>query len=251
MNFDTITKQELAKVAGVPEEIDQELVAWAHENLRTPISPDDDNYNRMISGLVYDSLRPNLERERTLVRDKLQDYGQFRVRDYPTTEEFHNARSKFLKQELFGKTGENIYVEFPLYFDYGFNTSVGENFYANYNLTILDVGLVRIGDNVMCGPNVLIITATHPLNPTLRGQLIESGNPITIGNCVWFGANCTVMPGVTIGNGAVIGAGCVVTKDVPDNAVVVGVPGKVVKILEPEDRLVNAREILAKHGMWP
>ena len=114
--------------------------------------------------------------------------------------------------------------------DYGYNISLGANFYANHNLTILDVCTVTIGKNVFCGPNVTITGATHPLDPVARRET-ESGEPITIGNDVWIGAGAIILPGVTVGDGVTIGAGSIVTKDVPDRVVVVGNPARVMKAL--------------------
>nr|MDF9461308.1 sugar O-acetyltransferase [Lactobacillus amylovorus] len=134
----------------------------------------------------------------------------------------------------------------PIQFDYGCFTHLGDNFYANFNLTVLDTCPITIGKNVMCGPNVSLITPLHPLmyeqrNPRKQadGEVddIEYGAPITIGDNCWLASNVTVCPGVTIGNGCVIGAGAVVTKDVPDNSLVVGVPGKVIRKITEKDRL--------------
>lgn len=247
IDYDKLTKAEFSQLAGVPEEMDHVLVKWVHDNLKIPFKPDE-NYDRMICGLPYNAYQPELEHQRMIVRDKLRDYGDFRCRNYANHQEYIKAKATWLKEELLGKVGDNVFIEYPIYFDYGFNTLVGDNFYANYGLTILDVGLVKIGDNVMCGTNVLILTATHPLDPTLRASLMESGNPIIIGNNVWLGANSTVLPGVTIGDGCVIGAGAVVTKNVPENSVVVGVPGRVVKTLDPTDKLVDVQALLKKHG---
>lgn len=145
-------------------------------------------------------------------------------------------RVEILK-ELFGKTGEKIHVEQPFHCDYGHNIEVGENFYANYNLTILDCNKVKIGDNCMCAPNVLITTAGHPIHPTSRTKSwYEYAIPVTIGNNVWIGANVVINPGVTIGDGSVIGSGSVVTHDIPSNVVAFGNPCKVHREITDEDR---------------
>lgn len=135
-------------------------------------------------------------------------------------------------RDLFGSVGKNPTVLPMFNCDNGKNIHVGENFLANYNVTILDIAPVHIGDYVMIGPNTSIITVNHPLSPAKRRKHIGQAKPVTIGRDVWIGANCTILPGVTIGNNVVVAAGAVVTNDVPDNCVVGGVPAKVVKTLE-------------------
>jgi maltose O-acetyltransferase len=120
------------------------------------------------------------------------------------------------------------HIEPNFWMDYGYNIHIGDNFYANHNLTILDICETRIGSNVFIGPNVLITGATHPLDPIARRET-ESGLPITIGNDVWIGGNVVILPGVTIGDNSTIGAGAVVTKDIPNNSVAVGNPARVIK----------------------
>ena len=112
---------------------------------------------------------------------------------------------------------------------------MGEEVLTNYNVTILDIAPVRIGDYCMIGPNTLITTVNHPLTPKGRRERLAQGKPVTIGNDVWIGGNCTILPGVTIGNNVIVAAGAVVTKDVPDNCVVAGVPARKIKELEADD----------------
>lgn len=135
-------------------------------------------------------------------------------------------RKEFIKKIL-GKTKENVLIESNFFCDYGYNISVGENFYANHNLVILDGAKVEFGDNVFIGPNCGFYTAGHPIDIKLRNEGIEYAKPIKIGNNVWFGGNVSVMPGVTIGDNVTIGAGSVVTKDIPSNCVAYGNPCKV------------------------
>lgn len=135
-------------------------------------------------------------------------------------------------QELFGSTGENPWAGPGFQCDYGKNIHVGKDFIANFHVTILDIAPVYIGDYCMIGPNTLITTVNHPLSPAKRRRKIGIAKPVTIGNDVWIGGNCTILPGVTIGNNVVIAAGAVITKDVPDNCVVAGVPAKVIKEIE-------------------
>lgn len=127
-------------------------------------------------------------------------------------------------------------MEPPIHFDYGRNTYVGENFFANYNLTVLDVCKVTIGDNVMLAPNVSLYGAGHPIHPDARNSGYEYGAPITIGNNVWIGGSACVLPGVTIGNNVVIGAGSVVAKDIPDNVIAAGNPCRVIRQITEEDK---------------
>ncbi len=134
-------------------------------------------------------------------------------------------------KELFGSVGEVANVLPGFNCDNGKNIHVGEDFLANYNVTILDIAPVRIGDFCMIGPNTLITSVGHPLSPAGRRQKLGKGEPVTIGDDVWIGGNCTILPGVTIGSNVVVAAGAVVTKDVPDNCVVAGVPTRVVKAL--------------------
>lgn len=138
-------------------------------------------------------------------------------------------------KELFGSTGENVYIQPNFNCDNGKNIHVGEDFLTNYNVTILDIAPVYIGDYCMIGPNTLITTVGHPLTPAGRQAKLAYGKPVTIGNHVWIGGNCTILPGITIGSNVVVAAGAVVTKDVPDNCVVGGVPAKIIKNLEADD----------------
>lgn len=144
-------------------------------------------------------------------------------------------RKREILKELLGKTGENFYIEPPFRCDYGCNIELGENFYANYNLIILDCNKVKIGDNVLFAPNVTITAAGHPIHPDSRKKY-EYGISVTIGSNVWLGANVVICPGVTIGDGSVIGAGSVVTKDIPENVVAFGNPCKVYRKITDEDR---------------
>lgn len=136
---------------------------------------------------------------------------------------------------LFGSVGVNPWVNPVFNCDNGKNIHVGHNFLANYNVTILDIAPVFIGDNVMIGPGTLISTVNHPLSPSRRRQHLAVAKPVTIGNDVWIGGNVTILPGITIGSGAVIAAGAVVTRNVPDNTIVAGVPAKVVRHIPPDE----------------
>lgn len=141
-----------------------------------------------------------------------------------------------LIREILGKTGDWINIEAPFHCDYGYNIEVGQWFFANYNLIILDVGKVKIGDHVQIAPNVAIYTAGHPVHPESRNSGYEYGIDVTIGNNVWIGGNTCILPGVTVGDNVVIGAGSVVTKDIPANVIAVGNPCRVVREITEADR---------------
>lgn len=152
-----------------------------------------------------------------------------RLNQIPSSRE--EEREKVIR-ELFAKAGANPCLLDGFNCDYGLHISVGENFLANYNVTILDIAPVTIGDYVMIGPNTLISTVNHPLSPMGRRKHLGIAKPVTIGNDVWIGGNVTILPGVTIGSNVVVAAGAVVTKDIPDNCLVGGVPARVIKPLE-------------------
>jgi maltose O-acetyltransferase len=152
-------------------------------------------------------------------------------------EEFNRSsklsqRTAMLKR-LFGKCGRSLpHIEPPFYCDYGFNITVGVNFYANYSCVILDCAPVYIGDNVMFAPRVQLYTAAHPLEARTRVAGVEFARPIWIEDDVWIGGGAIVVPGVRIGARSVVAAGAVVTKDVPPDCLVAGVPARVKKNLK-------------------
>ena len=151
-------------------------------------------------------------------------------------DQFNRCQNKETKEEiihtLFKKVGNSCTIEAPLHCDYGYNVVIGDHFYANYNLCILDGNQVTIGDYVMMGPNVSLFTPNHPLDKEKRRKQMEVDLPIKIGNDVWIGGNVVILAGVTIGNNVVIGAGSVVTKDIPDNVVAVGNPCRIIKKID-------------------
>lgn len=183
---------------------------------------------RMLSGLPYKAWLDGLNEERMANKLKIYQYNQLRPDEEEKMEE--------LIRSILGKAGKDVHIEAPFHCDYGTNIEVGDYFFANYNCVILDVGKVIIGDNVMFAPNVSIYTAGHPIHPDSRNSGYEYGIPVTIGNNVWIGGNVIINPGVTIGNDVVIGAGSVVTKDIPDRAVALGNPCRVVRQIAEEDR---------------
>ncbi|MDD7793622.1 sugar O-acetyltransferase [Clostridium sp. 'White wine YQ'] len=184
--------------------------------------------DRMLAGLPYKAWLDSLPEERMENKKKIYEYNQC----HPEEKE----KIDKLIREILGKTGDGINIEAPFHCDYGKNIEVGDNFFANYNCTILDVGKVVIGDNVQFAPNVSLYTAGHPIHPDSRNSGYEYGIGITIGNNVWLGGNVVVNPGVNIGNNVVIGSGSVVTKDMPDNVIAAGNPCKVIREITEDDR---------------
>lgn len=135
--------------------------------------------------------------------------------------------------EIFGHVGKDVTIEPPFLLEYGCNTTVGDGVYANFNLCILDCALVSIGDRVMFGPGVSILTATHETEVQSRRDNIEYAKPITIGDDCWIGGHVVILPGVTIGEGCTIAASSVVTKDIPPWSVAMGSPARVRKQVSP------------------
>lgn len=142
---------------------------------------------------------------------------------------FHESKDRSLLSELLGACPEQITIEPYFRCDYGGNIHLGENFYANFDLTILDVCKVTIGENCLIGPKVGIYTAGHPLDPDTRRSGLEFGAPITIGNDCWIGGNAVINPGVTLGDGVVVASGAVVTRSFGDRVVIGGVPARILK----------------------
>lgn len=176
---------------------------------------------KMLNGEMYDPADPVLVKEREEARRLVRLFNQ-------TTEQEDEKRVELLK-ELLGSTGKDVYMEPNIRFDYGYNTHVGENFFANFDCTFLDVCEIHIGDNCMLAPAVQIYTATHPLDPVERNSGKEYAKPVIIGDNVWIGGHAIINPGVTIGDNVVIASGAVVTKDVPNNVVVGGNPARIIK----------------------
>ena len=140
-------------------------------------------------------------------------------------------------RRILGKTGEDFLIEPGFRCDYGFNIELGEHFFANYQLIILDCAPVRFGKHCFIGPQCGFYTAIHPLDPVQRASGLEYARPITVGDDVWFGGHVTVLPGVTIGDGSVIGAGSVVTHDIPAGVVAAGNPCRVLRSVAESDLL--------------
>lgn len=179
---------------------------------------------KMFAGEIYDA---NNDIQLLAERDKCKIHCFEFNNMHPSEKE----KRKGIIERLFGKTGESFLVEQPFYCDYGYNIEIGENFYSNHNLIILDGAKVTFGDNVFIAPNCSFYTAGHPLDFKQRNKGLEYARPISIGDNVWIGGNVTILPGVTIGDNTTIGAGSVVTKDIPSNVLAAGNPCKVIRQL--------------------
>lgn len=183
---------------------------------------------KMLGGEPYNANDKVLLAERLFAKEVLFDFNNARPAEI-------EKRNELIKKSGC-KTSGNFHIEPPFRCDYGYNIEIGNNFYANYNLVILDCAKVTIGNNVFIAPNVGIYTAGHPLHHGLRNQELEFALPIIIGDNVWLGGNVVINPGITIGSNTVIGSGSVVTKDIPANVVAAGNPCKVIRGIIEADK---------------
>lgn len=190
----------------------------------TPPAPDARTQReRMLAGDLYLADDPEISAESRRAR-KLQD--EF---NRCTPEESH--RQHQLLGDLLGSLGEGTHIRAPFFCDLGYQIHIGARTFANFGLVALDVAEIRIGDDVQIGPNVQLLTPTHPLDADLRRDKWEAAEPITIGDNVWLGGGVIVLPGVTIGENTVVGAGAVVSRDLPPGVVAVGNPARVIREL--------------------
>ena len=181
----------------------------------------------MLAGLFYNSLDPELVRLRQEARRTLWQYN--------ATDPADESKRRELMEKLFGQAGKNLIIEPPFYCDYGYNICIGDNFFSNTNLMILDGAKVTIGNNVFIAPNVGIYTAGHPVNYQQRNAGLEYAYPVTIGNNVWIGAQVCILPGITIGDNTIIGGGSVVTKDIPSGVIAAGNPCRIIREITQKD----------------
>jgi maltose O-acetyltransferase len=182
---------------------------------------DRSNRERMLAGDLYVADDPESARLAQRAVRLADAYHRAAVED--------EAAARPLLEELLGSLGQDAFVKPPLFVDYGVNVRIGARTFVNYNLTALDVAAVTIGEDCQIGPNVQLLTPTHPVEPGPRRDRLEAARPITIGDNVWLGGGVIVCPGVSIGDDSVIGAGSVVTRDVPAGVVAVGNPARVVR----------------------
>ena len=182
----------------------------------------------MAANLPYKAWLDGLEEERAENKKKIYAFNNLPPEQWE--EGIRQLRS------ILGKAGKNLWIEAPFRCDYGRNIEIGDNFYANYNLIILDIAKVTIGDNVMIAPNVSIYTAGHPIHWQARNSGYEYGIDITIGDNVWIGGGAIILPGVNIGSNSVIGAGSVVAKDVPESVIAAGNPCRVIRDITDADK---------------
>ncbi|MCW2704210.1 MAG: nodL [Blastococcus sp.] len=180
---------------------------------------------RMLAGDLYIADDPELAEQNAAALDLMAAYNATTVRQGPLR--------RSLLQRLLGAVGDGTEIRPPLYVDYGTHITVGARCFANFGLVALDVAAITIGDDVQIGPNVQLLTPTHPVEPRPRRDKWEAAEPITIGDNVWLGGGVIVCPGVSIRENTVVGAGAVVTRDLPADVVAVGNPARVVRQLEP------------------
>lgn len=192
-------------------------------------------------GIIYDPFTEGMQAERTKAHRLCKLYND--------TFDTETEKRKEILDELLPSKGADVYLQGPIYFDFGVNTYIGKGSYANFNLTVLDEGRVTIGNNVFIGPNVSLLTAIHPLRYQERNAFFnpKTGNvtnleytrPIAIEDNCWIAANVTICGGVTIGEGSVIGAGSVVTKDIPKNSLAAGNPCRVIREITEQDSILE------------
>ena len=181
------------------------------------------------AGFLYDAnYDSDLIDMRTKCADLCYEFNMCRPSDVTKQQE--------VLHKLFGQIKGNVVVTAPFYCDYGVNISVGENFYTNHNVTILDGAKVTFGDNVFIAPDCVFSTAGHPIDTEQRNLGLEIALPITVGDNVWIGTNVSVLPGVTIGSNVVIGAGSVVNRNIPDGGIAAGNPCRVIRKITEEDK---------------
>jgi len=186
------------------------------------------NRERMLAGDLYIADDPDSERIARQAAVLVDRYQRAVV-------DAQDAQAREILTELLGSLGDGAFIKPPLAVDYGENLHVGARTFVNSGLTALDVATIRIGEDCQIGPNVQLLTPTHPVDPQPRRDKLEAALPITLGDNVWLGGGVIVCPGVSIGDNTVVGAGAVVVRDLPANVVAVGNPARVVREIVPGD----------------
>ena len=181
------------------------------------------------NGFLYDA---NYDKEIVEIRTRCADLCY----EFNNCKPSDRKRQRELLNQILGSIKGELVITAPFYCDCGFNISVGENFYTNHNVTILDAAKVTFGDNVFIAPNCVFSTAGHAIDSEQRNRGLEIALPITVGDSVWIGANVSVLPGVTIGSNTIIGAGSVVNKDIPDGVIACGNPCRVIRKITEADK---------------
>jgi maltose O-acetyltransferase len=179
--------------------------------------------DRMVAGELYLSEDAELVADRARCAALMQQFNATSATDIDIRRE--------LLQQLLGRVGPDVVIRPPVYFDYGSYTTIGARSFLNYGAVILDVGRVVIGDDVQIGPNVQLLTPTHPMHADERRAGWEAQKPVTVASGVWLGGGVIVCPGVTVGEDAVVGAGSVVTRDIPPRVFAAGNPCRVIRDL--------------------
>lgn len=201
---------------------------------------------KIAAGILFSPADPELKKIKLRTHNLNLDYNRL-------YEDQAQERDRIIR-EMIGQVGENFFLQGPVWFHYGTHTKIGDDFFANFNLTVQDDAEVTIGDRCNFGPNVTIVTPIHPMLPGERSAVLGRdgqpkrlcyAKPVRIGNDCWLGANVVVCPGVTIGDGCVIGAGSVVTRDVPPLSFAAGNPCRVIRALTEADSLAHRPEVLA------
>jgi maltose O-acetyltransferase len=185
-------------------------------------------WDKMVAGQPYDPRDAALMVARARARELLREYND--------SSESERRRREAILAELFGRVGEELWIEPPFYCDYGTNISVGRNVFFNFDCVVLDVAPVLIGDYVFVGPAAQIYTAAHYLDAERRRRDLEFARPIEIGSDVWIGGGAIILPGVRIGERSVVGAGSVVIGDLPSDVFAAGNPCRVLRSLEERGR---------------
>ena len=183
----------------------------------------------------------DIQQERELQQER--DHCKEVMFDYNNTPPREGERRQELMRSILGSCGESFFFEPPVHMSYGTHVHIGNHFYSNFNLVLVDDGEIFIGERVMIGPNVTLCTTGHPVYPLYRELVAHYSLPIHIGNNVWIGAHSVVLPGVSIGDNAVIGAGSIVTRDVPANTVAVGNPCRVLREISERDKEFYFRDL--------